>query len=208
MLTKKELMWLAIAMFVLALSFSQMKTAGLFWYSLIGIFFVMIINITAKKIIGFYFDAEVETDIWKVQRFGFMPNRYLKNPIYAGLFFPIIFSALSFGKLVWMNPFIFEIKPKIYRAAKHHGLYSFTEATEEHMAFIAAAGVFANIFFAGVGYILGFELFTRLSIYYAFFNIIPVSDLDGNKMFFGNKIIWSLMSAIVLIALASIFLVI
>jgi len=38
-------------------------------------------------------------------------------------------------------------------------------------------------------------------VYYAFFNILPLSDLDGNKIFFGNLVLWSFIAALVLIGM-------
>jgi Zn-dependent protease len=52
---------------------------------------------------------------------------------------------------------------------------------------------------------MGFSEFSRLSIYFAFFNMIPISDLDGNKIFFGSLILWSFLAALVLIGLGYVF---
>jgi Zn-dependent protease len=100
---------------------------------------------------------------------------------------------------------VFDVKPKIYRAAKRHGLYSYSEMTESHIGLIAAVGVIASLVFAVIGYLMGFSEFSRLSIYFAFFNMIPISDLDGNKIFFGSLILWSFLAALVLIGLGYVF---
>jgi len=71
--------------------------------------------------------------------------------------------------------------------------------TEEHIGWIAAAGIAANLLFAVVGYLIGFSELARISIYFAFFNMLPLSDLDGNKIFFGSRILWSFLAALVLI---------
>ena len=79
------------------------------------------------------------------------------------------------------------------------------------MGLIAASGIFANLFFAIIGYLVGgpfFTLFSLLNIWMAFFNIIPISDLDGNKIFFGSLILWSFLAALTIIGLGyAIFLV-
>ena len=100
-----------------------------------------------------------------------------------------------------MASLVFEVKPKSYRAAKRHGLYTFSEMTEEHMGYIAAAGIFATLVFAVIGYLLGFTEFSKLSIYYALFNMFPISSLDGNKIFFGNIVLWSFLASLVVIGL-------
>ena len=120
----------------------------------------------------------------------------------------VITTAFSFGYLTWMASLIFEVKPKIYRAAKRHGLYSFSEMTESHMGFIAAAGIFTNLIFAVTAYLAGFPDFARLNVYYACFNMLPISSLDGNKIFFGNIVLWSFLASLTLIGfLLSIFII-
>jgi len=115
------------------------------------------------------------------------------------MFLPIITSLVTLGNFVWMGSLVFDVKPEIHRAAKRHGLYSYSEMTEEHIGWIAAAGIAANLIFAVVGYLIGFSELARISIYFAFFNMLPLSDLDGNKIFFGSRILWSFLAALVLI---------
>ena len=205
MLNAKEILTILIVTAVLALTLSFAKGASVLLVMLLAVFLILLINTVAKKISGFYLDSEIEVDIWKIQRYGFKPTSYLKKPFPAGIFFPIIFAILSLGRVVWLASLVFEVKPASYRVAKRHGLYSYSEMTEDHIGYIAAAGIFANLFFAFVGYLLGFEEFARLSIYYTFFNMLPFSDLDGNKVFFGNIILWSFLAALVLIGLAYAF---
>ena len=46
------------------------------------------------------------------------------------------------------------------------------------------------------------------NIWFVFFNLIPVSDLDGNKIFFGNNVLWVVLAIVSLIALGyTIFLI-
>src|SRR3989339_631242 len=105
----------------------------------------------------------------------------------------IISISITLGKLKWMASLVFEVKAKTYRAAKRYGVYSFSEMTEYHIALIAASGIIGNL--------IGFPDFSRINIYYAFFNLFPISDLDGNKIFFGSLILWSFITSITLIAL-------
>ena len=62
-----------------------------------------------------------------------------------------------------------------------------------------------DICFAVLGYLVGFTEFARLNIFLAFFSMIPISDLDGNKIFFGSQIMWSFLAAITLIGLGYAF---
>lgn len=208
MLNKKEVAIIIVISLILAFTISLVESLRMFGYTLLAVFLIIMINTLAKKVIGFYLDSEIEIEFWEIKRYGFKAHRYFKKPFPAGAFLPIITTAFSFGYLTWMASLIFEVKPKIYRAAKRHGHYSFLEMSEFHISLIAAAGILANIGFAIIGYLINFPEFTRWSIYYAAFNMIPISDLDGNKIFFGSKALWSFLASIVLIALIGSILII
>ncbi len=190
---------------LITLVFLLFKNFDAFLYTLLAVFFVFLINVLAKKVMSFYLDSEIEIRLWEIRRYGFKPSSSFKKPFPSGILFPIIFALITLGNFVWMASLVFDIKPKIYRAAKRHGLYSYSEMTENHIGLIAAAGVIANLFFAIIGYLVGFPEFSRLSIFLAFFNMIPISDLDGNKIFFGNLVLWSFLAALVLIGLGYVF---
>lgn len=204
MFEKKEIGVLVLVTIILALTISFLKT-GVLLGVLLAVFIILLLNIVAKKIAAFYLESEIEIKPWQMERYGFESHQYFKKPFPIGIFFPIIVSLVSFGKLFWMASMVFDVKPKVYRAAKRHELYSFSEMTENHMASIAATGVFVNLIAAVIGYLLGFSDFARLNIYFAFFSMLPLSDLDGNKMFFGNIVLWSFLATIVLIGLGYAF---
>jgi len=200
MLNKKEIISILIITAILSVAISLVETLNLFLSTTLAIFLVLMTNILAKKALSYYLDSEIEIRTWDIKRYGFKPHQILRRPFPAGIFLPIIVSALSFGNLLWMATLVFDIKPKVYRAAKRHGLYSFSEVTEYQIGLIAAAGVFANLVLAAIGYFLGWPIFTKLSIWYALFSILPISDLDGNKIFFGNLVLWSFIASIVVVA--------
>tara|TARA_Y100000034_G_scaffold119266_1_gene160870 strand:- start:18826 stop:19488 length:663 start_codon:yes stop_codon:yes gene_type:complete len=220
MLNKKEITAILIVTLVLAFTISLIKTWNIFLYSLISIFLIIVINITAKKIASYYLESEIEIKLWELKRLGLLyfldihpfkkahPEKEFKNPFPAGIFLPIIFIVVSLGYLKWMASLIFDVKPKTYRATKRHGLYNFSEMTEDHIGLIASAGILVNLIFGIIGYLINFPEFAKLNIYFAFFNMLPISDLDGNKIFFGNIVIWSFLAVLVLIGLGYIFLLI
>jgi len=199
MISSKEIFILIAVSMVLAFCVSLIETTEIFLYTLLTIFLIIFINITAKKVAGFYLDSEIELKLWEIKRYGFKSHKHFKNPFPAGLAFPLIFTAFSFGYLTWTASLIFDTKPKIYRAAKRYGLYKFSEMSEYHIGLIASAGIMANLIFSVIGYLIGFEEFSKLSIYYAFWNILPVSNLDGTQIFFGSKIIWTALAFVVLV---------
>jgi Zn-dependent protease len=104
-----------------------------------------------------------------------------------------------------MASLVFEVKPKPWRVSKRHGYYSFSEMTEDHIGYIAAFGIIANLLFAVIGYLIGFELFSKINVWFAFFNMIPISDLDGNKIFFGNLALWNVLAILTLLGMVYAF---
>jgi lysylphosphatidylglycerol synthetase-like protein (DUF2156 family) len=208
MINTKEAATIVLSTLVLGILLSISQGFNIFLFTFASIFLVILVNIFAKKIASFYLDSEIEVGFWGINRFSSKSKAFSKSPFPAGIFFPILLTAVTLGKVVWLASLVFDVKPKSYRSAKRHGLYSYSEMTEEHIGLIAAAGIFANIAFAVIGYLVGLSEFSRLSIYYAFFNMIPLSELDGNKVFFGSIILWSFLAALVLVGMSyAIFLI-
>ncbi len=208
MINKKEIITILLVTLILGFILSILNLKELFFISLLFVFLVILINVIAKKVAAFYLDSEIEVKLWEVQRYGFKTGYHFKKPAPAGVLVPLILSGLTLGYFKWLATLVFDVKAKTYRAAKRHGLYAFSEMTEFHIGLIAASGILANLFFAVIGYLINFPEFSRINIYYAFFNLLPISDLDGNKIFFGSIIMWSFLAALTLVGLALAFLVI
>ncbi|MBD3247585.1 hypothetical protein GF378_03125 [Candidatus Pacearchaeota archaeon] len=199
--TKKEIISILIVFVVLAVSVSIARTWTRFLLGSLAILLVILINISSKKILAYYLDSKIEIEIWKWSRYGFKPSNQFKNPFPIGVFLPIIISAITFGNAMWLAALVFEVKPETHRAAKRHGLYSYSDITEYQIGLIAAAGILANLIFAVIGYFAGWNAFTSLNVWYAFFNLIPISNLDGNKIFFGNLVMWSFLFTVTIVAI-------
>lgn len=211
MLKKQEIITFLVIILVLGFTASLMQSIKLFFYSLLSIFLIILINVFAKKITAYYLESEIEFKLWEIQRYGYRHGWTFKKPVPAGIIFPLVLSVLTLGNLTWLASYVFDVKSKTYRAVKRHGLYSFSEMSEFHIGLIAASGILANLIFAVLGYLIGLPSemnFVNLSILFTFFNMLPISDLDGNKIFFGNLTLWSFLAILTLIAMGYIALVI
>ncbi len=208
MFNKKEIGQILVVLLVLTFALTVIKNLENFQFVFLSIFIVVLINISAKKIASYYLDSEIEVRIWEMNRFGFKPGRHLKKPVPMGAILPLVFVGLTHGYLIWMASLVFEVKAKVHRAARRYGLYTFSEMTEYHIGLIASAGIIANLIASIIGYLAGYPEFAKLTIYYAFFNMIPFSDLDGNKIFFGSMILWSFLASLVLVGLGYVFFVV
>ncbi len=202
-----------ITAFSIALTSSLSLNLRFFLIALISVFLILVINTLVKKATAYFLESEIEIKLWEIKRYGFKTGDKFKNAFPIGAILPLISKVFFFALngFVWMASLVFDVKAKSYRAAKRHGIYSFSEMTEEHVGRIAAAGILINLFLAFIFYIIGGEfgiVFAKLNIWFAFFNMIPISDLDGNKIFFGNLVLWSFLAVITLIGLGYTFLLI
>jgi len=203
MITRKEITAILVATIILAFSINLISSITSFLYTLLAVFVLILTNLIVKKITSFHLDSEIETSLWEIKRYGVKAHYRFKKPFPLGAFLPILSKLILFpiNSFVWMASLVFDVKAKTSRAAKRHGLYKFSEMTEDHIGYIAAAGIGANLILAIIGYLIGYPLFAKLNIYYAFFNMIPISNLDGNKIFFGNLVLWVFLAVITLIGM-------
>lgn len=211
MFSKKEIAILLIASVIVGFIVGNFETSRIFYYSALSIFSIIFINVFFKKIAGHYFESDVKVGLWEVERYGWRKENRFRKPLPAGFVFPIFFKLISLGKLNWLAFLTFDVDAKVSRAARRHDIYTFSELSEYHLGVIAAWGIVANLFFALIGYLVGMppEMnFVRLSIYYSLFNMIPISDLDGNKIFFGSQILWAFLASIILLSVFFSFLVV
>ncbi len=210
MIKQKECVPLITLSIIFAFSITLLESSSYFLYVLAGIFIILLLNTLIKKITAYYLESEIEIKMWEFKRYGYQNSQKLKRPFPAGAFFPLISRVLFFplNGFIWMASLVFDVKSKTYKAAKRHGQYSYSEINESDIGLIAATGIFANLLLAFLFYLVGFSEFAKFSIWYAFFNLIPLSNLDGNKIFFGSSLLWSILSTITLIALSYSFFII
>ena len=205
---KKEIthIFLAILVLTIVISFSEFVEQN---YDNFGIYFLFALgiisaNICAKKMMARALDSDVTHEIWRLSRFGFRPDQHFKRGISAGVIFPLVFSAFSFGMLKVMTLLTYNTKILKRRAAKRFGLYSFTEMTDWHTSLSGGAGILATLLIAFLGYWLPLpaelgDIIFKTASYYAFFNLVPFSKLDGSQIFFGSRVLWFTLSIITLI---------
>ncbi len=158
---------------------------------------ILAANIGSKKLVASFYDADVEHDFWHVHRYGFKPHKHFKRKLPAGVFIPLIATAITLGYLRLMSILSYETCAKKKRAEGKGGFYTFTEVTEWENGLIGAAGIAALLALSFISYwIPGLELLFKMSALYAFWNIIPFSKLDGMQIFFGSRVLWTALALI------------
>jgi hypothetical protein len=208
MITKKEIASVIIFSIILGFVFSIQDFQGLFLVSLGAVFLTILVNLIFKKMAAEYWDNEIEHSLWEGSRYWYAPHHKFKRQIPLGVIIPIIVKILSLGLLNWSAGLTFETTGKKYKAAKRHGVYAFSEVTEEQIALIAATGIFGNILLAIVAYFANAPIIMKTSIIYTFYNLIPISNLDGNKIFFGNLLVWNILAVLSLIGVLGLLVIV
>ena len=163
---------------------------------------IIVINIFAKKIVASRLDADVEHEIWKMDRFWFNPSDYIKKGVMAGVIIPFFVTVVSLGSIKLMTIMTYETHALKRRAARRFGPYSYTEMTDWHNAIVGAVGIISVLLIAFISYWLPGDVWItigKMSIFYAFFNLIPFSKLDGSQIYFGSRVLWSVLGVITLI---------
>lgn len=203
-MNKKELYQIIIGLIIVIFvatfrSIADQNDLEMIFYLALSAVLVLAINIFAKKFTSHYFETQINHKIWMWQRFGFRREQKLDKPWPMGIILPFLVTILSIGNLFLFTVFEFDIKTTTARVSKRHQWFKYTEITDFHLGLIAASGVIANLLFALIGYILDLPEFARLNIFFALSCMIPFGNLDGTKIFFANKGIWTGLGIITLI---------
>lgn len=164
---------------------------------------IITVSVFSKKIMAHMLDADVEHEIWKFQRYGFRQHWHFKKEIPGGIIFPLFITFFTLGFVRFMGILTYETKALKVRAAKRFGTYSYTEMSDFHNGLIGAAGIVGVLILSVVIYLIpissGFGLYAAMVIFYAFFNMLPISKLDGTQIFFGSRILYATIGIITLI---------
>lgn len=196
----KELLIIILASIILALTIT-FKDRTIFYTATIIFLIILITNVLVKKSVGYYLETKVRTKFWSIYQYGFRKDMHFKKPL-PMIFLPLLLTLFTKGFFLWLGVLEFDVEAKTERVSRRHGLYRFTQVTEWHMAWIAVWALIANLILAIIAYVAGFELFTKLSIYFIAWSTIPIPGLDGSKIFFSSRALWAVVFTIAMILLA------
>ena len=201
-----EIAIIVLTTLVLAISIS-FRNQALLYVATASFLIIISINIIVKKIVGYFLEIDVKTKLWAWYQYGFRLDSHFKKP-FPMVWLPLVLSLITNGAIWWLAVLEFDIKAKTERVAKRHGLYRFTQVTEWHVAWIAVWGLIANLIMATIAYAIGFETFTKLSLYFIAWSLVPLGGLDGSKIFFGSRPLWFATATIAAILLGWGFLIV
>jgi len=168
---------------------------------------LIFVYVFVRKGVAFLLDSSVEHRVWNVYQFYFKPDYHFKKEVPFGIILPLLLSVFSLGIFKFPTFLTYETRALKQRAARRFGFYSFTEMTDWDNGLIGSSSIIALLAVSLIGYMLGFEYFSAMSAYFALFNMIPLSNLDGTQIFFGSRIIWSVLAFICLIFALYVFVI-
>jgi hypothetical protein len=164
------------------------------------------VHVSAQKFAAYNLDLGVRHQIWTMRRFGWRPGQRFDFDVPAGILAPAFFSLYSVAFLSVANLWIYFLAILTYdaralkiRAARRFGNYSYVAMTEFHNALVGAAGIIAILLVAIISWSLGILYLGKIASYYAFFNMLPLSNLNGTQIFFGNRILFYILAVTVTI---------
>jgi len=206
--SKKEIVWIiiSIVIFTFIIIFPNQEFSILL---LIAPLIIVLTNVITKKYAANYFNLKITYNVWGFQRYWFTTKSHYKKSIPMGLILPFFLSFFSVGLIKALTFLQFDYENnESKRMLKKRGRVRRQEVNETDPAFTAAWGFYALIILAIIGSLLdlitGLEIFnplTKYSLYYGAWNLLPISNLDGTKIFFGNLFHWALLAAIFFISI-------
>ncbi len=203
---EKELLHIALAIVILAIVIGVeeilQRNLPALGIAILFAAIIIVINVGCKKLAAHALDSDVESEIWMWSRYGFKPGWRVSREIPTGIILPVFLSVFTLGIVKCMTLLTYEATALKRRAARRFGYYSFTEMTDWHNALIGGAGIAGVLLLSFVVYwlpIQGNEDLARLAAYYAFWNMIPFSKLDGSQIFFGSKVLWTTLAILTII---------
>ncbi len=217
--TKKELIWIiifiVIGSFISFIPIIPNDNPTKILTTILVFTIIIFTNITAKKLIAKNYAIKIEHQDWKLIRWGYYERSYFKKPFPLGIIAPFFLAIFSLG---YLKPFTFfqfdaENLPAA-RLLKSHGQRRAQRKegiSEEDLAYTAATGFYALLALAIIGFLLkpylpefGFDL-AKYSLYYGAWNLLPIGQLDGSKLFFGATLGWIFIFILHLISLLALF---
>ena len=203
---KKEISWIILAIIILGfiIEFSTAYTL-----TFIGVIYATIIILTSvliKNLAADYFYVIIEHQIWEFKQWWWTTRSHFKKAIPIGLILPFFVTFVSIGTIKIMTLLQFNGKPSKKRLLKKRGAVRKSEVNESDFAFISAWASWGLIILAIIASLIHQPELSKYAIYYGFWNLLPISQLDGAKLFFGSFINWILLLLAYVISLIIIIL--
>lgn len=218
MFSKKEITWIIITIIILAfiigfITEPQSESAKITIIMPLTASILIILTTTiAKKIAAPYFSIRIEHKVWEFQRYGVYERSHFKKPFPIGLVLPFFLTLLSLGYIKPMTLLQFDVEnipeTRLLKRRGHTRALRKQEMNDADPALTAAWGFYALLILAILSSIISiltnlnfFSEITKYSVFYGIWNLLPISQLDGSKLFFGSILSWTILVILYIISL-------
>lgn len=189
--------------FALILMFNKNILGWNIYYLIIPII-ILAASMIPKYWTAHIIDANLKFKAWSLQRFWISRWAHFKKPMPIGIILPFFMGFLSGGGIKMMTLLQFNATASPRRVVKKYGVRRYSGIMEWDDAMISFYGfigvlilsLVANYFTSAV---FPFKELAKYSLYYAIWNIIPFSQLDGSRLFYGSKPLFVFTFLIILI---------
>jgi len=188
MFNRKELVSLLIAALVIGYVYALQNLSLLGFLAMAGLALIMIfIHVLGQKFTALFYDCSTESSLWTIRQFWLKKGGHFKFDFPAGVILPVFLAILTLPFIVikWLALTTFEAVPLPSRVQR-----KYAELTEFDLALIAVGGLFFNAILAVISQAFGWNDFAMMNLYFIAFNLLPISTLDGSKIFFGSVMLW------------------
>ena len=200
--TKKECVWVIISILIMAFIIGFSEKPNLSPILLLFASIIILTNILAKKLFAPRYNITIEHSVWSFKQFWFTKRAHLNKAFPIGLILPFFFSIMSLGLIKPFTLLQFDAKNNIKtRVLRKRGEDRRYEINETDLAYTSAWGLWALIALAIIASFLKQPEITKYAVYYGIWNLIPISQLDGSKIFFGSFFNWLILAVAYIIAL-------
>ena len=199
MFNRKEAFSLILAALVMGYIIAFKSLGWIAWLSMAGLaLIILFVHHLGQKFTALFYDCSTEARLWTVRQFYLAKSSHFKFDFPMWVILPVFAVIFTFGKITWLALTTFEACPLPARVRR-----TYAELTEFDLAMIALGGLFFNAVLALISQALGYNDFAMLNLYFVLFNLIPISTLDGGKIFFGSVMLWvfSIVFGVVLLLL-------
>ncbi len=189
----KEIKTILIIIIILTFIFGFNDNKGEFvlenW--LLNLFYVFILvsltilfNVLGYKLTAKYLGTEAEIKIWNSdvfrEKFQFTKMyRYILTPV-----LPVLITLFSNGKLFFSCLSTFDIKNETLYGKK------FLKLSYLNIGLIAVGGLFFNFILMIFFKLLNLDKGVLINAWFIFWNLLPLSNLPGAKIFFASRIMY------------------
>lgn len=192
---KKEAIHIIVAILIMSIilsfaNYAQIITIqGALAYLNILIYSTIIILATvfAKKAKAYNIDVKIEHKIIQWKRWWIYKKSHFKKPLPGGIIFPVLFALISNGWIKILAFLQFDAKALPTKVARKRRIKTYADLMEWDVGIIAFFGLVASLAIAIIASYAGLTDLAKISLYYSLWNLLPIGQLDGIKIFFGSK---------------------